>query len=80
MSDKMTCPECQGEMVDGNLVGQGQHNISRGTEWVEGPLESSSWSGAAPKNRARFAIAALRCSQCGYVKLFADRPAAPPSW
>lgn len=76
---RMVCPECQGEMVDGNLVDRGHFNISRGTEWVEGPLEVSSWTGA-PKNRGRFEIAALRCSQCGFLKLFADRSSTQQSW
>lgn len=70
---RQACPECGGKMEPGAVV-DFRRNSPKPSEWVEGQVESSVWTGAI-KNERRLQIDAYRCQRCGYLKLYAERPA-----
>jgi predicted nucleic-acid-binding Zn-ribbon protein len=75
--DRTRCPECGGQMTEGRVVDY-RRDSARASEWVEGEVQTSIWTGNI-KNDTRFEVAAHRCEKCGYLKFYADRPAAPDS-
>jgi hypothetical protein len=64
-------------MEDGTLVDFRRNTIRPG-EWVKG-RPAANWLGRL-KNQERFEVAAYRCTRCGYLKLYADRPATTSAW
>ncbi|KAA3663996.1 MAG: hypothetical protein DWQ04_07975 [Chloroflexi bacterium] len=41
--------------------------------WIEGEPEKSFWTGTKVKGKRRLAISAFRCTECGYLELYANR-------
>jgi Domain of unknown function (DUF6487) len=66
----MICPKCGSPMTTGFLLDRGDKGNST-TEWVEGAVEKSFWTGLKLKNRRRFPINADRCERCGFLELYA---------
>ena len=46
-------------------------NTKAPSDWIQGPPESSFWSGVNLHKRAKRRIEALRCTACGYLELYA---------
>lgn len=65
-----TCPKCRAEMEPGFLVDH-TYGESSASEWVEGPIEASFWTGVKLRGRERRRVETLRCTGCGYVELYA---------
>lgn len=74
--DKIRCPECGGHMAEGRVIDY-RRDSARPSEWVEGEIEASFWTGSV-KNDERFEIVAHRCEKCGYLKFYADKPPKAP--
>jgi RNase P subunit RPR2 len=74
MSEKF-CPECNGNMVEGTMADY-RHSTVAPEEWIKGPPEVS-WTGTV-KNEERFQVTAYRCTRCGFLKMYADKPAVSP--
>lgn len=68
----LTCPKCQGTMVQGfiaDFADMGQNaNVSI---WVEGPPQMSLLFGAKTPKDKRIPIGTFRCAACGYLESYA---------
>jgi hypothetical protein len=73
--DNKFCPECNGNMVEGTMADY-RHSTVAPEEWINGQPEVS-WTGAV-KNEERFQVTAYRCTRCGFLKMYANKPAASP--
>lgn len=69
----ITCVKCHGSMEQGYILDvQGDATNSKAASlWVQGPAQSSFWSGVVTRGRDRRTIAAFRCTNCGYLELYA---------
>jgi hypothetical protein len=65
-----TCPKCRGEMEAGFLVDH-TYATSAASEWVEGPVEASFWTGVKLRGRERRRVNTWRCVRCGYLESYA---------
>jgi predicted nucleic-acid-binding Zn-ribbon protein len=65
-----TCPKCRGEMEDGFLVDH-TYGTAAASEWVEGPVEASFWTGVKLRGRERRRVNTWRCLRCGYLESYA---------
>jgi predicted 2-oxoglutarate/Fe(II)-dependent dioxygenase YbiX len=63
-------------MAEGTLADY-RRNAVEPSEWVDGRAASSFWTGRL-KNDERFEVTAFRCSQCGFLKLYAEKPSTSP--
>jgi hypothetical protein len=65
-------------MTEGAIVDFRRGGAAAG-EWVPGQVESSVWTGSL-RNATRLEVTAFRGEDCGYLKMFARKPAtASPS-
>jgi Domain of unknown function (DUF6487) len=74
---KNRCPECRGEMVVGFLPEYTRNRVMRSL-WIEGVLKTSFWTGVDIKGKDVRAVVTWRCSDCGLLRSYAERAAAPP--
>jgi hypothetical protein len=65
-----SCPKCRAEMEPGFVVDH-TYGEAAATEWVEGPVEASFWTGVRLRGRERRRIDTYRCVRCGYLELYA---------
>jgi predicted nucleic-acid-binding Zn-ribbon protein len=74
MSDEFTCPKCDGKMEQGWILDEGYSSRFQ-TAWVEGEPQSSIFGfltgGKTPRGKTVRSIESYRCTQCGYVELYA---------
>jgi hypothetical protein len=75
---KAECTECGGRMVAGQMVDQRYYNAGSG-EWVAGVVEVGKWTGEV-KNAERYTVAAYRCDDCGFLKLYAREVTPERGW
>jgi hypothetical protein len=72
----LTCPKCQGDMAQGfipdHVLGE-----TRVGKWIEGMPRKSFWQGTKGSQEESIPIGAFRCSQCGYLELYARGEFAP---
>lgn len=69
---ELKCPLCGGGVEDGFLLDLGQG--ARALEFVQGVPESSIWAGVngvKTRGKTRVTVQGQRCTQCGYLMLFA---------
>ena len=67
----LKCPRCQNSMEDGFLLDQQGPNADyTNAQWVEGPVKKKFINGIATK--VRRPILAYRCTNCGYLELYAN--------
>lgn len=66
----LTCPKCDCGMVRGFIpeVIVGETQV---TTWSEGAPEWAFWGGAKGSGANPIPIGAYRCSECGYLELYA---------
>jgi hypothetical protein len=64
------CLKCNGAMERGFLVDH-TYGASAASEWVEGPVEASFWTGVKLRGRERRRIEMFRCERCGYLESYA---------
>jgi hypothetical protein len=74
--DKTRCPECGEQLTEGRVIDY-RRNSARSSEWVQGTVETSIWTGNV-KNDVRYEVVAHRCEKCRYLKFYADRPPTAP--
>ena len=76
MSDRRTCPDCEGRMVEGFVPDSTYGSILQ-SHWYEGPPETTSFlglpTGLSVDRKEMLPIQAWRCEACGLVRLYADR-------
>ena len=68
MTDK--CPKCSGEMEQGFLLDH-NYGTAEASDWIEGPVERSFWTGVKTRGKERRNIATYRCVGCGYLESYA---------
>jgi hypothetical protein len=47
------------------------HGANLQSSWIEGPPETSFWTGLKMKGREQIPVTTFRCSKCGYLESFA---------
>lgn len=65
-----TCPKCGADMEPGFVVDH-SYGTAAASEWIEGPVEASMWTGVRLRGRDRRRIDSFRCVGCGYLELYA---------
>jgi hypothetical protein len=66
----LKCVKCQNTMEDGFLLDQqGYDSQYTNSQWVEGPVKKKFIGGIETK--VRRPILAFRCTNCGYLELYA---------
>lgn len=69
-----TCPKCSGTMQEG-FVPDYSYGAVIPSSWIKGRPQRSLWFGTKTRDRSAFRLTALRCTNCGFVELYArDRP------
>jgi len=61
------CPKCGAGTEPGFIV-RHSYGVSEASEWVEGPVEASVWTGVKLRGRERRRIDTFRCTGCGYLE------------
>ena len=65
------CPKCQGSMEQGVILeGRGQGIAEEPTNWVPGTVQRRHFF-AGIDAKEKHPVFAFRCTNCGYVELFA---------
>jgi hypothetical protein len=65
-----TCMDCGGAMEAGFIVDAGSDTV-KPSEWVAGPPQRSWLTGTRLRGKVRVPLTALRCGECGRVRLYA---------
>jgi predicted nucleic-acid-binding Zn-ribbon protein len=69
-SAELLCPKCKNLMQDGFVLDQQGPNADYAySQWVEGPVKKKFIGGIETK--VRRAIVAFRCTNCGFLELYA---------
>lgn len=69
--DRQQCVKCGGAMEEGFEISGPSGHALKPDEWVEGPPESSFWTGTKLSGKERRHIAVYRCERCGYLESYA---------
>ena len=70
-NNKMPCPKCKGEMVQG-FVPEYSHKDALLVSWREGQPKKSFWTTTKAPRGAGVPIGAFRCQKCGFLEFYAD--------
>jgi hypothetical protein len=70
--EKLICPKCNCEMVQGSTVDWAQGGQRRVTSWVEGTPEKSFWHGTSVPEEECVPVGSFRCSVCGFLESYAQ--------
>lgn len=70
-----TCPTCRVALTEGFVLDQVHGLRNDAAVWVEGAPEVSFFGNVKLDGRKKFTVQAFRCSECGLVQLFANKPA-----
>ena len=65
------CPKCNGSMVEGFIVDQGDYGTAHVSTFQAGPPRKSFWTGLKQSKEDQIAVTTLRCGGCGYLESFA---------
>jgi predicted RNA-binding Zn-ribbon protein involved in translation (DUF1610 family) len=66
------CSKCGTTMEDGFLYGTDPRGGAvSSSEWVEGEIQRSLWTGINTKGREHHAVVTFRCPSCGYLEAYA---------
>lgn len=72
MAGSKQCPKCASSMAEGYVIDHGDNGRTMVGSWVEGQPEKSIWTGLKLGGKARFDVAAWRCSRCGFLEHYAS--------
>jgi len=71
-SISLTCPKCQGSMVQGFIADFADMGVNAiVSTWVEGQPKSSFLFGTKTPGDKRIPVGTYRCSACGYLESYA---------
>jgi hypothetical protein len=75
---KKSCPDCEGEMVEGFIFDMtyGGMLVPR---WLKGRPEKSMWTGIKAKGKECRSVETYRCVKCGLLRSYATTEVDPPS-
>lgn len=77
-NEKMQCPKCQSEMVQGFVPDYWyKGGTSYVVAWFAGPPKKSIWSKTKAPVGDGVPIGAFRCQKCGFLEFYADAKFAP---
>ena len=71
-NEKMQCPKCQSEMVQGFVPDYFQAARSFVVAWFAGPPKKSFWSKTEAPRGDGVPIGAFRCQKCGFLEFYSD--------
>jgi hypothetical protein len=69
--EKMTCPKCQGRMLQGFVPDYSHASIFVGS-WQAGKPKKSFWTVAKAPRADGVPIGAFRCEKCGFLEFYSD--------
>ena len=64
------CPKCAQPMEDGFIVDFKEGGPSA-AQWVEGPPQTSFWTGLKLRDKQKRQIATFCCPKCGFLESYA---------
>lgn len=67
------CPKCTSSMEEGFIVDHTYGQQQQET-WVEGPPKRSFWQGISLRGAEQLSVITYRCSRCGFLEAYAQRP------
>lgn len=65
------CPKCKNQMILG-FVPDSTYGTYLVGSWHKGQPKKSYWTGTKMSKSVGIPIGAYRCSNCGYIELYAD--------
>ena len=71
-NDKLQCPKCKGEMVQGFVPDFYSHGAALVGGWHEGQPKKSFWTMAKARRSEGLPIGAFRCQKCGFLEFYSD--------
>ena len=67
-----SCPKCQSVMEEGFIPdGIGSLRAAKPSEWYQGELKRSVWTGVQQIGKTHFEVRTYRCTECGYLESYA---------
>jgi predicted nucleic-acid-binding Zn-ribbon protein len=69
--DKMQCPKCHGQMVQGFVPDFSVGAVLVGS-WHTGQPQKSVWQVIKARHAEGIPIGAFRCQKCGFLEFYAD--------
>ena len=77
-TDKKSCPDCEGEMVEGFILDM-TYGGTLVPRWLKGKPEKSMWTGIKAKGKECRSVETYRCVNCGLLRSYATTEVDPPS-
>ena len=71
-NEKMQCPKCQSEMVQGFVPDYFQASRSSVVAWFAGSPKKDFWSKTKAPRADGVPIGAFRCQKCGFLEFYSD--------
>lgn len=65
------CPKCSQIMDEGFIVDHA-HGTDLQAEWIEGPPQTSFWTGLKLRGRDRRKVVTFCCGKCGFLESYAQ--------
>lgn len=65
------CPKCGSSMEEGFIPDAISTMSYMPVVWVQGKRETSTWTGIKMQGKSRKPVTVLRCTDCGYLELYA---------
>jgi len=65
------CPECETEMVAGDVLSSGQGLAYQAAEWLEHERKDGTLASLKPASNFRRKLVSYRCPECGLLKEYA---------
>lgn len=76
-ADAITCPDCEGEMVEGFILDETRGGLAY-QRWIKGRPEASMWTGIKAKGKDCRYVQTFRCTGCGLLRSYAIAEVDPP--
>ena len=70
-TEKLQCPKCKGEMVQGFVPDYSQAGVFLGG-WHSGHPKKSFWTITKAPMSEGIPIGAFRCQKCGFLEFYSD--------
>ena len=71
-NEKMQCPKCQSEMVQGFVPDYFKDRSSFVVAWFAGSPKKSFWKTTKAPRAEGVPIGAFRCQKCGFLEFYSD--------
>jgi len=70
-NERLLCPKCQGQMVQGFVPDYSHQTVTVGA-WHRGRPKKSFWTGTKAPRSDGIPIGAFACEKCGFLEFYVD--------